>query len=83
MLKNNIEVYVKIKCIEAGKTQADVYKRQFQRTLGYTANKKFRRGGVNMCTRNQAFEILKIVYHACDPILGHSIHCLLYTSRCV
>ena len=26
-----------------------------------------------MCTRNQAFEILKIVYHACDPILGHSM----------
>ena len=27
-----------------------------------------------MCTRNQAFEILKIVYHACNPILGHNIH---------
>ena len=23
-----------------------------------------------MCTRNQALEILKSVYHACDPILG-------------
>lgn len=34
-----------------------------------------------MCTRNQAFEILKIVYHACDPILGHSIHdAILYGS---
>ena len=34
-----------------------------------------------MCTRDQAFEILKIVYHACDPILGHSIHdAILYGS---
>ena len=34
-----------------------------------------------MCTRNQAFEILKSVYHACDPILGHSIHdAILYGS---
>ena len=27
-----------------------------------------------MCTRNQAFKILKNVYYACDPILEHSIH---------
>ena len=34
-----------------------------------------------MCTRNQAFEILKSVYHACDPILEHSIHnAILYGS---
>ena len=34
-----------------------------------------------MCTRNQALEILKSVYHACDPILGHSIHdAILYGS---
>ena len=34
-----------------------------------------------MCTRNQAFEILKSIYHACDPILGHSIHdAILYGS---
>ena len=31
-------------------------------------------GGVNMCTRSRAFEILKNVYHASDPILEHSIH---------
>ena len=27
-----------------------------------------------MCTRNQAFEILKTVYQMCCPILEHSIH---------
>ena len=27
-----------------------------------------------MCTRSRAFEILKNVYHASDPILEHSIH---------
>ena len=27
-----------------------------------------------MCTRSQAFEILKNVYHTCVPILEHSIH---------
>lgn len=34
-----------------------------------------------MCTHNQALEILKTVYHACDPILEHSIHdAFLYGS---
>ena len=33
-----------------------------------------------MCTRNQAFEILKIVYHAYDPILGNSIHDAICTD---
>ena len=34
-----------------------------------------------MCTRNQAFEILKTVYRACDPILERSIHdAILYGS---
>ena len=34
-----------------------------------------------MCTRNQAFEILKTVYCACDPILERSIHdAILYGS---
>ena len=53
----------------------------FPPDLGYTANRKTESEVVSMCTRNQAFEILKIVYHACDPILGHSIHdAILYGS---